>query len=277
MLFDLVQLRQNIRFLINSNIWVAFCVFSLSLSSEILLRTSNFSVSQFVFFSTLFIYNFQRSVRIFKGFNHARKDWLYKNRSVIYFLMFFSLLISSYHFSNFKFNTQIAVLFTAFLSFFYPFGLRNIPYVKIFVISFVWAIGSMLLLLIENEITITQNVILHLASRFLFVFAITVPFDIRDLEHDLGKLKTIPLLLGTKKSKCLANFVILICVCIAGFQYFQNNITVSNLLALILLYILTLALITKSDIKNNDIYFSFWIESLSVFSYLFLTIMLLIV
>ena len=43
--------------------------------------------------------------------------------------------------------------------------------------------------------------------------------------------------------------------CIAGFQYFQNNITVSNLLALILLYILTLALITKSDIKNNDIFF----------------------
>ena len=276
MLFDLFQLRRNIYFLINSNIWVAFCAFSLSLSSEILLQTNNFSVSQFVFFSTLFIYNFQRSVRICKGFNHARKDWLYKNRSVVYFLMFFSLLISSYHFLNFKLNTQIAVLFTAFLSFFYPFGLRNIPFVKIFVISFVWTISSMLFLLIENEIIITQNIILHLASRFLFVFAITVPFDIRDLEHDLGKVKTIPLFFGIKKSKCLANFVILTCFCIVNFQYFQNNITVSNLLALILLYILTLALITKSDIKNNDVYFSFWVESLSVFSYLFLIIMLLI-
>ena len=135
----------------------------------------------------------------------------------------------------------------------------------------------MLFLVIENEIIITQNIILHLTSRLLFVFAITIPFDIRDLEHDVGKLRTIPLFFGKKKSKWLANFVILICVIIAAFQQLQNNISLSSLLALILLYLLTLALITNSDTKNNDMYFSFWIESLGVFSYLFLIIKLLIV
>ena len=263
--------------MINSNIWVAFCALALTLSSEILLQTSNFFVSQFVFFSTLFIYNFQRIVRVYKGFNHARKDWLNNSRTAVYFLMFFSFAIGVFHFFNFKLNTQITVLLIAALSFLYPFGLRNIPFAKIFIISFVWATASMLFLVIENDITISQNIILHLVSRFLFVFAITIPFDIRDLEYDAGKLRTIPLFFGEKKSKCLAIFLILICVIITAFQQLQNNITKSNLLALIVLYFLTLALIIKSDKKNNEMYFSFWIESLSVFSYLFLIIMLLIV
>jgi len=276
-LFDFLQLRLIIRFLINSNIWVAFCALALTLSSEILLQTSNFSVSQFVFFSTLFIYNFQRIVRVYKGFNHARKDWLNNSRTAVCFLMFFSFTISAYHFFNFKLNTQIIVLLTAALSFLYPFGLRNIPFAKIFIISFAWANASMLFLVIENDIIISQNIILHLASRFLFVFAITIPFDVRDLEYDAGKIKTIPLFFGEKKSKCLAVFVILICVIIAAFQQIQNNITVSNLLALIVLYFLTLVMVIKSDKKNNEMYFSFWVESLSVFSYLFLIIVLLIV
>ena len=76
----------------------------------------------------------------------------------------------------------------------------------------------MLFLVIENNITISQNIFLHLISRFLFVFAITIPFDIRDLEYDAGKLRTIPLFFGEKKSKFLAVFLILICVIISAFS-----------------------------------------------------------
>ena len=118
---------------------------------------------------------------------------------------------------------------------------------------------------------------MNLVSRFLFVFAITIPFDIRDLQHDIGKLKTIPLFLGEKKAKRIANMMILVCMIISIFQYIQNTITASNFLALILLYFLTVVMITKSNKKNNEIYFSFWVESLSFFSYLFLIMMLLII
>ena len=58
-------------FLINSNIFVSFCVLSLALSSEFLLITSEISfpskVSQFVFFATIFTYNFQRIVKLRKS------------------------------------------------------------------------------------------------------------------------------------------------------------------------------------------------------------------
>lgn len=263
--------------MINSNIWVSFCALAITLSSEIILQTSNSSISQFVFFATLFAYNFQRFVRIKKGGGHARKNWLNKNRKGIYGLMFFAFIMSGYYFADFKSSTQKVILFTGALSLFYPFGIRKIPFAKIFIISFVWATSTMLLLALENTIIISEYIIWHLISRFLFVFAITIPFDIRDINHDAGSLKTIPLFFGEKKSKWLANFALLICVIVVVFQYFQNNITASNFLALILLYFLTSVLITKSDKKKNEMYFSFWIESLSVFSYLFLTFMLLIV
>ena len=262
--------------MINSNIWVAFCALALTLSSEILLQTSNFFVSQFVFFSTLFIYNFQRIVRVYKGFNHARKDWLNNSRTAVYFLMFFSFAIGVFHFFNFKLNTQITVLLIAALSFLYPFGLRNIPFAKIFIISFVWATASMLFLVIENDITISQNIILHLVSRFLFVFAITIPFDIRDLKYDAGEIKTIPILFGFEKAKLIAVFSLFFCSVIAIFQQFQHQIKLSDFLALMLLYFLASLFIKKSNLNQNEMFFSFWVESLSIFSYLFLVILLLI-
>ena len=185
--------------------------------------------------------------------------------------------MSVYHFTNFKLRTQAAILFVGALSLFYPFGLRKIPFTKIFIISFVWTTSTMLLLALENNIVFSEYIALHLISRFLFVFAITIPFDIRDIKYDSGKLKTIPLIVGEKKSKWLANLAILICVIITIVQQLQNNIILSNFLALIALYILTLILITKSAQKNNEMYFSFLMESLSIFSYLFLIIMMLIV
>jgi 4-hydroxybenzoate polyprenyltransferase len=265
-----------IRFFINSNFWVAFCALGLTASSEILLQTTNYQISQFVFCATIFTYNFQRIIRVKKGKEHVRKNWLNKNRGGVYLLMFFAFAISAYHFLNFKSSTKIAILFAGTLSVLYPFVLRKIPFVKIFVISFVWAISTMLLLVLENNISISQYIIWHLVSRFLFVFAITIPFDIRDLKYDADDLKTIPLFFGFEKAKWIAIVSLFMCMIIATFQQLQNEINLSNFLALILLYFLASVLIKKSDQNNSEMYFSFWVESLSIFSYLFLVILLLI-
>ena len=72
-----------IRFFINTNIWVAFCVLGLVFSAEILLGVTNFKISQFVFFSTIFAYNFQRLVRIKVGHEHFYKDWIDDKRKFI--------------------------------------------------------------------------------------------------------------------------------------------------------------------------------------------------
>ncbi|MDB4251053.1 hypothetical protein N9815_01845, partial [Flavobacteriales bacterium] len=158
-------MKSFIRVIVFSNIWVAFCVLALALSSELLLSTINHQISQFVFFSTLFTYNFQRVVRIKNGLNHIRKVWIAKQNIAIYGLMACGGLVSAYRFFEFQLITQVFIIIIGLLSVLYPFGLRKIPFSKIFIISFVWAVSTMLLLVLENNITISQNIVLHLVSR----------------------------------------------------------------------------------------------------------------
>ena len=265
-------MKSLIRFLVLSNIWVAFCVLGLALSSELLLETVNYQISKFVFFATIFTYNFQRVVRVKRGASHARKQWLVENKRVIYSLILSCGIMCGYYFFQFQAPTQITIAFSAVLSLLYPFGLRKVAFSKIFIISLIWTISTMLLLVFENYIPITQNIVLHLISRFLFVFAITIPFDIRDLKYDAQNLETIPLFFGVKKSKAIGVSALFIGALIAIFQSFENSLNYSNLLALILLYFVALIFIRKSDESKEEMYFSFWIESLCILGYFFLII-----
>ena len=265
-------MKSFIRFLVFSNLWVAFCVLGLALSSELLFSTSNYQISQFVFFATLFTYNFQRVIRIEKGLNHVRKVWLAKQNIAIYGFMACGGLVSAYRFFEFQLITQVVIVIVGLLSVLYPFGLRKIPFSKIFIISFVWAVSTMLLLILENDILISQNIVFHLLSRFLFVLAITIPIDIRDLKYDAQNLQTIPLFFGILKARFIALFALFICLAISIFQYLENTIISSNLLALILLYFVASIFIVKSDEKRGEMYFSFWVESLSILGYLFFVI-----
>ena len=152
--------------------------------------------------------NLMREIRLKKGQRHAKKDWLNQHRLAVYLLILVGGFMSLYRFIDFRLSTQLATIFSGVLSIFYPFGLRKIPFIKIFVISFVWTISSMLLLVLENNIPISQNIVLHLIARFLFVFAITIPFDIKDLKYDAQSLRTIPLFFGVSQSRFIAVFVL---------------------------------------------------------------------
>ena len=270
-------MKSFFRFLIFSNILVAFCVLALALSAEILLGLeANYKVSWFVFFATLFAYNFQRVVRIKKGKNHIRKEWLNRHKIAIYSLMLLGGLLSAYLFFEFQTSTQIAIVFSGVLSIGYPFGLRKIPGSKIFIIALAWTISTMLLVLLENPIPLSQNITLHLLARFLLIFAITIPFDIRDLNFDNKELRTIPIVFGAVKARIIAISALFICTITAVIQYLNKDINFVYLLALILLYFVSSIFIAKSDVSKREMYFSFWVESLSILGYIFLLISALI-
>jgi len=263
-------------FLINSNIFVSFCVLSLAISSEFLLVPSEISfpskVSQFVFFATIFTYNFQRIVRVGKLQRHVRTDWLKKNKSLIYLIMIIGVVMSLSLFYDFNPNTQIAIIFSGILSVSYPFGLRKIPFSKIFIISLIWTISTMLLLVLEENISFSSNVVFHLLVRFLFVFAICIPFDIRDIKYDNIKLKTIPIIVGVSKSKLISFISLFSIVIISIVQFWNYKLSIEFLITIILSCTVSLIFISKSDEKKSDFFFSFWIESLSILLYLFLAI-----
>ena len=105
-----------------------------------------------------------------------------------------------------------------------------------------------------------------------FLYSTEIIYQLRNIQV----IAWSTLFFGILKSQFIAVFALFICGVIAIFQYFKNTLTYSNLLALILLYFVASIFIAKSDESKGEMYFSFWGESLSILSYLFLVIMLLI-
>jgi 4-hydroxybenzoate polyprenyltransferase len=73
-----------------------------------------------------------------------------------------------------------------------------------------------------------------LTERFLFILAITIPFDIRDLEADLDAgLKTIPMILNEKRAIILS-YLLLLCFFLLSEIHYQlrNEWYISGAIAL---------------------------------------------
>tara|TARA_B100001093_G_scaffold520499_2_gene616900 strand:- start:7861 stop:8685 length:825 start_codon:yes stop_codon:yes gene_type:complete len=263
-------LNKHLIFYINTNFFVALAVLCLHLSSEILLGNSNYEVSIFIFFATILTYNFQRLVIIQKGIENKKSSWIKENKKIIYLLSILSFVITFFLFLNFKPQTQIVIIFCGIISFLYPFLLRSIPYLKIFIISIVWTLISLTLLVIENELFIDQNICYLHMSRFCFVFAITIPFDIRDILIDFKNIKTIPVIFGEKRSKYISVIFLFLNQLIFLKLYLLKFISNEMFHGMVILFCFTTVLIMQSRSNRKDIYFSFVVESTSVLMYIIL-------
>ncbi|HMG08270.1 MAG TPA: UbiA family prenyltransferase, partial [Mucilaginibacter sp.] len=154
-------------------------------------------------------------------------------------------------------------------------GLRNIPGLKPFLITLVWTMSCVLFPVLEvlhrhtNDISMRDTTIL-IAKRFLFIGALTIPFDIRDLFDDRTQgLKTIPVAWGEKNAYLfcqvlLAGYVVLLFL-------FRRNGFSSDFWALTLTVILTGWLIFKSAWKKDEYYYFFFMDGVLILQYVVLT------
>ncbi len=153
------------------------------------------------------------------------------------------------------------------------FGLRNIPGVKLFLIAAVWSLSCVLLPILELESSIEASVtmndsILLIAKRFLFIAAITVPFDIRDLFQDkTNELKTIPVILGERKALLICQGLLVIYLVLLFL--FTKSID-GNFLGLMLTIILSGWLIFKSKWQKNEYYYFFYLDGTMIVQFLIL-------
>ena len=268
----LSALKNVLNFLINTNLFVAFCVFSLTMASSILTKSTNFQLAIFVFFATIFTYNIQRLISVRLGAQHITKYFINQHFYLIILIILITGFISLYYLFNFQLKTQALLFVSAIISLLYPIFLRKIPFLKIFLISFVWTVITYFLLVIENDLVINSSVFFHFVSRYLFVFSITIPFDIRDINIDIGKIKTIPNVYGEKKSQVISICSLTVSFFIFLYFYTNNQINLSSLLSLALTFVLACVLILKSTTKKNELFFKFGIESISIFFYAILFI-----
>lgn len=84
--------------------------------------------------------------------------------------------------------------------------LKEIPGVKVVLIALVWSIATVTIPAWEQALNpLSNQALFEAASRTLFIFAITLPFDVRDMARDeRARIITIPLLLGVTHTRALS-------------------------------------------------------------------------
>ncbi|MFI5158992.1 MAG: hypothetical protein ACHQF4_09000 [Sphingobacteriales bacterium] len=281
-------LQSIVDFLLFSNVFMALCAVAQGLVTFYLIDSKPIpAVLVLLFTSTLGIYNF--SILIGKPNQidktaTAREKWYFTHSHLMVTLAIVPILSLVPLFFLITMESKILLTFLAVISFCYSlplftlgdkkFGLRNIPGLKQFLITLVWTMSSVLLPVMESLhahlTTISlRDITILLAKRFLFIGALTMPFDIRDIFHDynLG-LKTIPVIYGEKKAYLFCQ-VVLIGYVILLFL-FRNNGFNNEFFALTITAILAGWLIFHSTIEKNDYYYFFWVDGILILQYLLL-------
>lgn len=277
-------------FLLFSNLFIAICAVAQAMVTYRLLNHQpDKYILLFLFCSTLLIYNLSMLLSKPKNPKQSpfrRVQWIFSHyRLIISITLIAALCIIPLGLWYLSVQSQLLMAFIGIIALAYNFpflhlnekkiGLRNLPGIKLFLIGFVWAISCVLLPIVELESTFAIKVslgetLLLVAKRFLFICAITIPFDIRDLFQDkLYELKTIPVMLGEKKALffcqgLLALYLILLVL-------FTKTLNL-EVLALASTIFLAGWLIFKSNLKKNEYYYFFFLDGTMILQFVMLWI-----
>ncbi|PTQ94947.1 hypothetical protein C8P68_106161 [Mucilaginibacter yixingensis] len=281
-------LHSILDFFLFSNVFMALCAVAQALITFHLVGSKPvYSVLGILFAGTLAEYNF--SILISKPDKpqqspFARVRWFFNHHRLMVSFTIVSVLMLIPLFLIISFESRILLIFLGLLSVGYSlplfsigdhkFGLRHIPGLKPFLITLVWTLSIVLLPILEAQdmhlasISMRDTTIL-IAKRFLFIGALTIPFDIRDLYHDKQTgLKTIPVAWGEKNAYLFCQLLL------AGYVFllfiFRNSGFSIDFFALTLTVILTGRLIFKSKHKKDEYYYFFYMDGVLILQYVVL-------
>ncbi len=236
-------IKRVIEFIVFRNIFIAIATACLVAETRFLSGKAWCTIDAliaFTFFSTFLVYNFHSfsndpehefSVpQLFKDFVNPAISleqrvcvgvgiigtgvaFLFLQLKVMLFLLPVGLITLAYSLPVFKLQNRLH-------------SLRDIIYVKIFTVAVVWAVATTLLSYINDGKNISiGHLFLLFSERLLFIYAITITFEIRDRHSEaaIGN-RTIPTVYGVAKSKMLG-YVVLVAYCILVLirEYFYES------------------------------------------------------
>lgn len=264
--------KQLLDFYLNSSIHVALSVYALSWITLLIFDLPyDEDILYFNFYATITGYNFVKYFGIAKWHHRSLARWL----KVIQVFSFFSFLLMVFY--AFRLETKVLFILAGLcvVTFLYaiPFlpkrmyldeqqNLRQISGLKVYIIAAVWAFTTVVLPILNNHQDLSTKVWITVLQNFIFVLALMIPFEIRDLKFDSIKLATIPQQIGVKKTKMLGVLLLLIFL---GLNIFKEEIITYFLYKEVVMTFILMLLILCATKDRSKYYTSFWVEALPVF------------
>jgi 4-hydroxybenzoate polyprenyltransferase len=274
-------LKKVIDFLLYGNFWIAFCAVCMLWQTQWLLEDvfGGGPLSAFVFFSTLFLYAIHRTVGIkkvrpFLEWERFRVITRYRKHIEIYALV--SGVGAFWFFLQLQWEMQLAIIIPAVLSLGYAIPLltgkrrlRDVHLIKIFLIASVWAWVTVLLPALDSGQLMDWTTFFLFPERFAFIFAITIPFDIRDYRVDkASEVQTLPHALGIQRSLVVAHLALLTALVLALANLYVGGYNWGEFAGLALSFLIAFTLIQRSAEISHDYFFSGLLDGLMAFQFL---------
>ncbi len=276
--------RSILSLYLNTSIHIGICTIAITAFSFEVFSTPVYEAYiAFLLFGTITLYNLHKiiTVRRHRTNSIVRYQKIVQLLPIIRWTTLMSGICSLY-FSYFifcEFNRLLlpVLLISGALSILYVIPIlpnnlriRDFSLVKIFIVSLVW---SLLTCLIPGILGTKYDLVilsLFCIERFLFIFSITIPFDIRDYELEKSNhLKTIPLVIGIQWSKILSITTLLMATLINLYFYYSNYYPMDIFISIILSYICTVLLIAHSSKSKSNEYFIGWIDGTMILPFVF--------
>jgi hypothetical protein len=205
--------------------------------------------------------------------------WIYNNKVIVYAVLLISGLFLIYLLCFLGVFFSLLILPVVIVSLLYQlpiqlngksYCLRSIPFGKIFIVSLVWSYITFLVPILYEQYSIDYVILDFLFQRILFVIAISIPFDIRDLQVD--DIKTIPNILGIYNSKLFSWFCLFIVQSLLIIDVISNIISLPIFIALFISIELTSVILYFSDQNKSLFFYGIIVEGLSIIMCLFVLI-----
>ncbi len=261
-------LKTVLDFYINTSVCVALAVVSLCKISAVnfQLNIEN-SFYFFMFFATIAGYNFAKYFNLTK----IRKRSFYTNHKLVSFISVLSCFGMLYFGWFLQVKTIFFLFFLALLNVFYtlPFNhyksLRSISGIKIYIIALVWSCTTVLLPIVNYNAPLELDILLSFFQIFVFVLALLIPFEIRDLPKDVASLGTIPQKMGIRNTKYLGVLFLLI---FFSLEFFKKENRFNPIYSYAIITAISLGFILFASKNQSNYYSSFWVESIPMFWWL---------
>jgi len=257
-------LIRGFNFYINASIHVGFAV--IALVGVTLLEYNlhmPLEVLAVVFLSTISGYNFVKYLEI-KRFLYGRLSGTLKSIRIFTLFCIGLMLVFAVELSK---ATLLILGALALLTFLYAIPLRKrknlraLGGLKIFIVAIVWACVTVLVPIIASEMEFTMDCWITFIQRIFIVLALTIPFEIRDLEYDISSLKTLPQQLGLKKVK---GFGIILLLFVMLSEWVKNDFSQSHFICVFAVCSLIAIILVFVEAKQSKYLASFWIESIPI-------------
>lgn len=258
------------------------------------ITTGDLHLLVFVFSSTLLVYNLNLLAGM-KGmrtstFRSLRHNWIIKHEKFIQAMSVLAFIVCVAELTALKKDTLLFLFIPGLFALGYAipvqlsngnfFRLRDVAFVKIFLVAWVWGTFTVGLPFVQQQgfsIIYEPEHFLLFLSRAVFIFAITIPFDIRDLHYDSDKsVSTIPSRLGVERSKTIALLLVVVFVALSLVRFQFGFCAMPELIALTLSAIPTALLLWMINKEREELFYSLWMEGTMLVQWVLVIIVSLI-